>query len=743
MAHCKKWRVRALVVAAVLCVGSLAGAHLRLFDSALGVYLHWKSPHSISFVIQAQGSDDIAGGSHFTALRNAADAWNELDGTAFQLVEDQDSASQARTDWQADDLHLLAFDETNSSGFFPAFTGIVAITPIFYTGAGRILDADVLFNGATYAFTTSGEVARFDVQSVATHELGHLLGLDHSGWGGASMYPYVDVERVSQRSLSRDEHNGMRDAYPEVGAGSLRGSIRRAQGNTFVKGAHVVVRDALGRTAGSDLTDAAGNYRIHGLASDLYELFATPFEGPVSIANVIGVATVETDFQPTIGATFAVGTGQHVSAGTLLVDQDASIVLGQPFDALPATCPIGSLSAHALHGSGLVAGSTIECSDPTVSIAGLGFGTSVITFTVDVPPGTPAGHADVTVIDPGGGRATLVGALEFVAEAPTVVSLTPSSGPTAGGTSLLVHGTGFAPGLRLVLGQGIYEEGQVGGCTWIDATTLTLVTKPHAPSTPDAVVIDATGVEGRLSAAYQFVSAPTIASVFPAVGNASGGTSVRLEGTDFAPGAVVRIAGVQQTQVAVQDAQTLLFTTAAGAAGGPYTLEVQNLDSSIASSVFSYAAQPDPVLAGLSPAVGSTKGGTQVTLSGSAFLASMEVWFGVDPATGAGGVKSSSVEFVGASSLRALAPPHAKGSVSVLVRDTNTGQASLLVSAFQYQQPKSGGGGGCSVAEAGRGWDGPRGPVEFLAPFALAYWAWRAFVRDRAGSTSRTRCTSA
>ncbi|MEZ6020564.1 MAG: matrixin family metalloprotease [Planctomycetota bacterium] len=76
----------------------------------------------------------------------------------------------------------MTFDEINSSGYFPTGSGIVAITPLEFYTTGRIIDADVLFNGKDFHFTTKQETNRFDIQDVAAHELGHLLGLDHSGW---------------------------------------------------------------------------------------------------------------------------------------------------------------------------------------------------------------------------------------------------------------------------------------------------------------------------------------------------------------------------------------------------------------------------------------------------------------------------------------------------------------------------------------------------------------------------------
>ncbi len=721
------------VGSACLLSTSVVAAHQRLYDTALQVYLHWQNPGNISFVVQALGSDDVVDGSHVTALRNAALAWNELDGTTAALVEDTDPLEQARTDWQEHDLHLLAFDETNASGFFPAFSGIVAITPVYYDASGRILDADVLFNGAGFEFTTSGEAGRYDIQSVAAHELGHLLGLDHSGWAGATMYPYVDVERTTQRSLSRDEHNGMRDAYPQPAAGELRGTVRRASGNTVVEGAHVVALDPLGHSAGSDLSDAAGQFRIRGLASDLYQLQAVPLEGAVSAANLSSVSSVEVDFQATSGATFAVSGAQVVATGTLFVDPDAPVQLGQPFDALPARATIGAQTVHALNGSGLVNGSTLVCSDSTVGVTPVLWNGNSVVFGVDVPALTAPGHADLTAIEPGGARSTLVAALEFVRATPGVTAVNPAVGPSQGGTFVTITGSDFAPGLKVVLGEEIYVEGEPGGCLWVDAATLSLTTRPQAPATHDLVVIDATGVEGRLIDAYRFASAPSIDSVFPPTGFAGGGTRVRVEGADFMPGATVRIAGTPQSNVVVESASALWFESVAGVVGGPYALEVVNPDASTASATFSYAPQVDPQLDAVAPNSGSTAGGKTVLLSGSGFNVASQVWFGADAGSGVGGTQASSVTLQSSTSLQAVTPAHAKGSVVVLVRDAATGQAVALPGAFTFKAPSSGsGGGGCSIAEPGaQGTDGGEA-LEFLLPLVLALALWLAGTRANA-----------
>lgn len=709
---------RTLIASIVLVVaGASAFGHVRLRHTGNGSELYWANPHSIRVVISSAGSDDIAPGLHLPALRNAIAAWNGATGSRAHLTEDATPAQQARSDWAADDLHQIRFDESNGSGYFPAGTGIVAITPLWFAGDGRITDADVLFNGSGYGFTTSGQPGSFDVEDVAAHELGHFLGLDHSGWAGATMYPYVATTVILHRSLSRDDVLGMRDAYPSTGFAALRGTIRRASNDAVVPGAHVVARDTTGRTAGGAIASAAGAFEILGLDAGTYVLYATPLDFPVSAANLGPGHTVEVDFESTLFGAFTVGAGQTLAVGSQRVDPDVSISLGRISDRYPLRCIAGQTRTHAARGAGLASGSMLEASDPSIGVVATAWLGTAVTFEVTVPSGAEPGHADLTVTSLSGERSTLVAALEITPDDPTVASVLPGSGSTAGGTALTIEGTGFAPGARVVIGDVVYQDGQPGGCTVIDAETIHLVTAATVEGLHAVVVIDPSGVEGRKIDAFLATATPRIDSVFPAAGSAAGGTRVVLLGEDFAPGCTVRIDGVVQGQVVVEGSTRLSFTTDPGAAGGPYVLEVQHPGGSTGTASFTFAAGADPSIASLDPSRGSTSGGDLVTIRGAGFPPGTEVVFGAEVGTGTGGTSAAMVTWIDSETLEVLTPARPGGSTSVLVRDPSTGQALLLDDAFTFAS-SGGGGGGCSVSTVVP----PMGSRTTLEPLAGSLW---------------------
>ncbi len=715
-----------LALVALILSGGGALAHIRLHVTGdPGKPLKWSNGQNIGIVINATGSDDVTDGSHFTALRQAIASWNSVAGSNAHLVENTNPVQQARADWGASSLHLVWFDEDNSSGFFPGSSGTVAITPVLFdTGDGEILDADVLYNGKDHSFTTKGEPNRFDIQDIGAHELGHFLGLDHTGWGGATMYPYVSPSVILHRSLASDEHTALREIYPSQAFGRLTGTVRRASTNAVIPGAHLTVRDATtGRTAAGTLARSNGTFTIEGLEAGTYEVIAHPLKGVVGESNLQAGKIIETNFDATSGPPVVVALGSTVAYGDLVaadppVSQVMDVVLGTLGAALPRRVVSGTNNTGLyLGGNGLAVGSTLTVSDPDLTLSNVVFTGTAVSFAVDVPAGAPPGHVDLFVSN-ANGSALLPAALEITPPDPVVTQVAPPIGSSSGGTLLTLSGTGFRPGARVVVGPRIYSDGDPG-VTVVDETTITLATQATSPGTYDVVVVDESGVEGRAADGFQFSLVPAIATVFPPAGSTNGGTELVIMGQDFAAGATVEIDGVVQNAVTFVDASRLCVATEPkGVPIAGAVLRVTIPGGAFAESAFTYTTQPDPVVAALSPASGPIAGGTAVTISGSGFTNQAQVRFGVE-LDGSGGTPAAALTFVDPQTLEVTTPAFTKGSVRVLVQDAMTGQAELVEQGFSFQSKSSGGGGGCSTAFAGQGPGGLGSSLLASAWFAL------------------------
>ena len=693
-------RARILGLLVLTLVVASVTAHVRLRHSTNGNALEW-SASSIDVVISARGSDDISDATHFSALRNAIDAWAQIPDTAITLVEDDDPAEQAREDWESNGIHLLVFDEDNESGFFPNGSGIVALTPIWFTSGGNITDADVLFNGRGFRFTTSGVSGRFDVADVATHELGHLLGLDHSGFAGSSMYPYVDPRVILHRSVSSDDILGLRNAYPAGTYGEFTGTVQ--DGTDPVPGAHVVARDSAGRPACGVLTEADGTFVMRGLPDGTYSLYATPFDDPVSASNIGAFWTVDTEFESTVFGDFVISGAASVDVSTLQVDPDVGVSLGRSTDDYPLRVVRGATTALSVRGLGLDPGGTLSCADPDVTISVTALLGTLVQFSATVSASEELGHLDLVYENASGEQSILVGGLEVTPADPSVSVASPASADAVGGTPITISGSGFRAGSRVVVGDRVYVEGAPDGCTLVNSNTITLTLAPTIPGQHHVTVIDESGVEGRLIDGFRATAIPAVTSIFPTVGSSDGGTEITIAGSDFVPDSIVRIDGVLQGSVSYVSATVLRVTTEAGPVGGPYLLEIENPGGGLTTIAFSYVSQPDPRVNSCFPTSGPKAGGTVVTVVGENFGPDTEVRFGSDPVTGEGGKLASAIELVDTSTMLVTTPESPSGVAALSVHEPATGQSHLLGGAFTFEgsSSSSSDGGGCLAVRPG------------------------------------------
>ena len=84
---------------------------------------------------------------------------------------------------------------------------------LFNADTGELWDTDLEINSFEYDFSTGDPVTGNDLDSMLTHEAGHLLGLAHTLSKDATMYAQYKEGTDTLRTLSPDDVNGICAAY--------------------------------------------------------------------------------------------------------------------------------------------------------------------------------------------------------------------------------------------------------------------------------------------------------------------------------------------------------------------------------------------------------------------------------------------------------------------------------------------------------------------------------------------------
>lgn len=418
------WFFRIFVVTILqmsVAVSAVAFTAQEPRDNASPV-LRWKTPKiqiAVSSSLTRANSNfkldtDVDG-----AIRRSLETWQRVSGIEFGISNsEKQNVSPSGPSGDGVSLITIAPTAENVLLFTKNAEGASATTRVFYDGRGAITEADIVLN-PYQQFSTDGTIGSFDLESTLTHEIGHLLGLEHSSVLGATMHEkygkngIYGLSNFNARTLSENDISAIRKIYganQDGCCGSISGKVTNLVGKPM-KLDQVWAEEIRSGKVHSQVSSSDGSFRIDGLRSGTYRVFAQNNASKTAVsAQELGEVSIESDgtaeIVKKIGRGKEVPELQFLGFNSQLSDLAVSVnsgksymlyLAGRNFD--PKNVTVGFNSPH------------ISVVPNTTKVQDFGEGLSVVSFEARVSPNAPRGDYSLFLETSSKARTYIVGGL--------------------------------------------------------------------------------------------------------------------------------------------------------------------------------------------------------------------------------------------------------------------------------------------------------------------------------------------
>lgn len=256
-----------------------------------GTSLHWDQD-KLYFAGNPANHSQFSEAFFFEAITHGLQRWRQGSLDVFNFDYWQGSRSDIyHTNSDFNGYSNIYFSSASGTDVDPQ---VVGYTQVWYDpDNGKILEADIILNDGDFLFTQDPRDAgqekggpnrrpKVFLENVVTHELGHALGIAHSGVLQSSMFYTIAKDHAF---LGCDDLAGIRGVYPssfQERSGNITGRVLSEQ-NAPIFGAQVqAISQKRGTVLAGALTQKDGSFVIQSLEPGSYVLMMEAFPGGTS-----------------------------------------------------------------------------------------------------------------------------------------------------------------------------------------------------------------------------------------------------------------------------------------------------------------------------------------------------------------------------------------------------------------------------------------------------------------------------
>lgn len=242
----------------------------------------WPNTSGIILYVNGANSSGLSSSNIVTRVNESASLWNNSGGPSLSVTSVNSGPIEGRSD--------IYF---STDPMFFSSSSILAVTESIYNESdGTIIESDIIIKDSVL-FSNSQASSPY-IGDVLSHEIGHLLGMDHATLPFSTMFYKLTRGQVTP---AYDDHLGKSMLYnSRSNSGKISGKVAGGDNVVGVFASDVqLISSKEGRIIASTLTDETGTFTFDGIpTNDVYYIYVKPLNTKSSLSPFY--QTVKKDF---------------------------------------------------------------------------------------------------------------------------------------------------------------------------------------------------------------------------------------------------------------------------------------------------------------------------------------------------------------------------------------------------------------------------------------------------------------